>query len=302
MKKTIIAASIAAVVAAPAAFADVKISGQLNYELYSQDSNNTNTGDLGEDLNTDVVISGSEDLGNGMKVSFKLAGSPDGTTEGFGDDQTLTFSGDFGSLKVGRAETFIENKVRAMAANDTSDAFGNEVAGDMGQRSNGMFEYVSPSFSGVKLYISGNSYDANTSHNDDFDMTSVGIEYSNAGLTVRAATADGYDRTSGSANTLTTTKSKEEALAISYKMGDFTVAAVTASQKNAGSAETDETWYGASYAMGSNTISASSNSDSNVDTFSVKHSLSKSTSIGLTHQAAAASADDVTVVTIAHKF
>jgi opacity protein-like surface antigen len=33
MKKTIIAASIAAVVAAPAAFADVSISGMINYEL-----------------------------------------------------------------------------------------------------------------------------------------------------------------------------------------------------------------------------------------------------------------------------
>ena len=48
MKKTIIASAIAAVVAAPAAFAEVKISGNVNMELLDQDAttgwdNSTNT-------------------------------------------------------------------------------------------------------------------------------------------------------------------------------------------------------------------------------------------------------------------
>jgi len=304
MKKTIIAASIAAVVAAPAAFADVSISGQINYELYSQDSNNSN--DMGEDLNSDIVISGSEDLGNGMKASFKLAGSPDGESDGFGDDQIISLSGDFGTVTVGRAETFIESKVRAMAANDTSDVFSNEVEGDMGQRSNGMFEYVSPSFGGAKLYVSANSYDSAATYNDDFDMTSVGIEYSNGPLTVRAATADGYDRTSGSSNTLTTTKSKEEAFGVSYKIDALTFTAVHASQKNAGATKTDEQWYGASYTMGANTFAVSTRKSDTAanedDTFSVKHALSKRTSVGLTIVNDATSANDATVLTVAHSF
>jgi len=48
MKKTIIAAAVASVVAAPAAFADVSISGNVNMELQDKDAttgwgNSTNT-------------------------------------------------------------------------------------------------------------------------------------------------------------------------------------------------------------------------------------------------------------------
>ena len=60
MKKTIIAASIAAVVAAPAAFADVKISGQINQEFFQTDADgytDVTDKDLASDRNTDIVVS-----------------------------------------------------------------------------------------------------------------------------------------------------------------------------------------------------------------------------------------------------
>jgi len=297
MKKTIIAASIAAIVAAPAAFADVKISGQINYEMIDADAN-----DMGEDLNTDVAISGSEDLGNGLKASFKLSGSPDGAADGFGDDQWLALSGDFGTISMGRMETFSESKVRATAANDASDTYGNEVTGTIGERANGVIAYASPSMNGLQVHAAVTSLDASTTQTSDFDQTDFGVSYSNAGLTVMVSQADGYTAITNA------TKATETNVAVKYVMGDFTVAAVRADidYDNAATTDTDETWVGVSYKMGNNTFAASArSSDGNSgddNTFSVKHNLSKSTSIGLTVLDAQAANSDVTVLTVAHSF
>jgi len=297
MKKTIIAASIAAVVAAPAAFADVKISGQINYEIIDADSN-----DLGEDLNTDVAISGSEDLGNGLKASFKLSGSPDGASDGFGDDQWFALSGDFGTVKMGRMETFSESHVRATAANDASDANGNEVTGVVGERANGVIAYASPKMNGLQIHAAVTSLDASTTQTSDFDQTDIGVSYSNAGLTVMVSQADG--NTAITNNTGVT----ETNFAVKYVMGDLTVAAVRAEQDfdAAATTDTDETWVGVSYKMGNNTFAASARSSDGTtgddNTFSVKHAMSKSTSIGLTMVDAQAANSDTTTLTIAHKF
>jgi len=297
MKKTIVAAAVAAVFAAPAAMADVKISGQLNAEFFQADSSTAGSdsghtaSDMNHDLNTDIIISGSEDLGNGMTASFKLGVSPDGnaTAGGAYDDQIISLSGDFGKISVGSMETFIENKVNATAANDTSDTFGNEVGGSgLGQRAAGTIEYVSPNFNGVTVYASARANEAaNTS---DWDTTSIGVAYSNGALTVMAASADGE-----------TANTDETAFAVKYTMGDLTLAAV--SNENG---STDEEWYGASYTMGANTFAVSTlKSDtaaSERDTISVKHALSKRTSVGLTHLNDSTNNEDVTVLTVAHSF
>jgi hypothetical protein len=65
MKKTIIAAAIAASVAAPAAFAEVSISGKVLAEI--------NDGKFGTDDST-IKLSGKEDMGNGMHASFVYEG------------------------------------------------------------------------------------------------------------------------------------------------------------------------------------------------------------------------------------
>jgi hypothetical protein len=56
-------------------------------------------------------------------------------------------------------------------------------------------------------------------------------------------------------------------------MGDFTVKVVDVD------GDADETWVGAEYAMGANTIAISNNSDTEVSTFSVKHAMSKNVSV-----------------------
>jgi predicted porin len=300
MKKTILAASIAALVAAPAAFADVKISGQLNYEFVDADNN-----DMGEDLNTDVVISGSEDLGNGMTASFKLAGSPDGSSDGFGDDQIISLKGDFGTISVGRMETFSESQVRAMAANDTSDSGSNEVAGTVGQRENGVIAYASPSINGFQVHAAATILDSAAGQTKDYDNTDFGVSYSNGPLTIKVGQSDGF--TQDSAGAVTTTQAKETSIGISYTMGDFKVAVVNAEVDIDGTtAATDDTWVGVSYTMGANTFAVSSRSSDTAgaddDTISVKHALSKSTSVGLTHISDETANSDQTILTIAHSF
>jgi len=305
MKKTILAAAIAATVAAPAAMAEVSVSGQINMEWTQDETSVASTNnDLGGDLNTDIVFKGSEDLGNGMKAGFVIAVSPDGNTAGTDrwDDQYLTLSGDFGSIKMGRHELFIENAVNAIAANDASDVLSNEVTGNVGERANNSLEYTSPSFNGVKVVLSARG--SSSAGSDDLDGTGVGIDYSNAGLTVRAAQFDGFN-TSSTGGTVDTTATEETSVAVKYAMGDFTIAAANAEVKTA-SSKTDESWFGVSYQMGANTISASTRSSEGTsgddDTFSVKHALSKQTSVGITFVNAQAANSDKAAITVAHSF
>jgi len=313
MKKTIIASAIAAAVAAPAAFADVSLSGQINQEFYKQDG-----GDLSSDLNSDLVFSGSEDLGNGMKASFKMTFNLDdgaiggdqadasrgsvaiasaSTTTTIDADsahtgsttstQTITLSGDFGAITVGREETLTESMVAAMAANDAADSLSNEVAGNNGTVNNASATYMSPNMNGFQLGLQGQG----TTAGDDLDVTTVMVSYTNGPLTVKASSED-------NAGTDTTV------VAGSYTIDGLTVSAVMSdSDASAG----EETWVGAKYTMGANTIAISRNSAdtrANDDTLiSLSHSMSKQTSayIAWEDDSAAAAADDKKTVLLGVK-
>jgi len=285
MKKTIVAAAVAALVAAPAAFADVSVSGQINQEFFKTDG-----GDLDSDLNSDIVFKASEDLGNGMKASAVIAinyddgeMNGDGTT-GETSEQSIALSGDFGTVKVGRQETVMESRVMAMAANDASDNQTNEITGNNGSTLNAGVSYVSPSFNGLTVIASGHG----TTGSDDLDVTNVGVEYSNAGLTVKYVSEDD----AGTDN---------DALALSYTMGDLTVGAVMMDTNG-----TDKAWYGAKYNMGANTIAVStvrSDAANEDDTIlSLSHALSKRTSAYLVIRNDEDSAADVTLVGVKHSF
>jgi hypothetical protein len=280
MKKTIIAASIAAVVAAPAAFADVKISGQINQEFFQTDADGytgVTDNDLAIDRNTDIVISVSEDLDNGMKAfatisivddasSVNTAPNNTSFTNAAGDDSGMGSSStnivglatDFGTITMGKQELFIESQAAAMAANDAADFLSNEVATTVGETAEGNVEYTSPSMGGFKAVVSIRGEAAG----DDFDKTGYGVEYSNAGLLVRAATMDdnGTDT---------------DVLGIQYSMGDLKMGIVSAEEGTSAR----QTWYGASYKMGNNELAVSTtDSDTrgaNDTIVSLKHSLSK---------------------------
>jgi len=312
MKKTIIASAIAAVVAAPAAFADISVSGQINQEF----SDNNSAGGLQADLNSDLVFQASEDLGNGLKASAKIhlyfdegnygdagnSASDESTTTA---DQTISLSGDFGSLTVGRMEPFIEGKIASQMNIDHADSLDLEWnAGNTG-RSNNMIAYVSPNFNGLTVGVAGGAVEA-AANTDDMDVTSVYVSYSNSGLTVQAATETVSKGTS--------VDEESAAFSASYKMGDLEVRAARMSIENDGNsaaAKTEATFYGAKYTLGANefsvgalnadtTSTASSGNDGDM-IYSVKHSLSKNTNVYLT-QYSDDNADNTTLVGMQMKF
>ena len=265
MKKTIIAASIAAVAAAPAAFADVSISGYASAE-FAEDQ---------MQVNNDIVFKASEDLGNGMKATAKYHMFTDtnatsgtvtqGTDNSATADMSITLSGDFGSLTAGRSEGFDEGVFAAFVNIDAShdaDLEGNFDGGTEVQTRDERLKYVSPSFNGLKVGVT--TQDNGTSKFEDKEYMA---SYSANGLTVMAGRSD--------EGTTETTN-----IAASYKMGDLEVRAAKRDLDVNGT-ETDATFIGAKYTMGANTLALGSveGDASDATIVSVAHALSKKTSV-----------------------
>jgi predicted porin len=157
MKKTLVAAAVAAVVAAPAvSFADVKISGNVIQEFVSDgDETGVSEDGLESKAAVDLVFSVSEDLGNGMSAFAKIHTLRDNGGSG-NADQVVGLKGDFGTIVVGRMEDFSEGKVAAMAATDSSDTLSIEPNGAYNTaRAEGGMAYVSPSFNGLTFGVAG---------------------------------------------------------------------------------------------------------------------------------------------------
>jgi len=283
MKKTIIAASVAAAVAAPAAFADVSISGMVNPEFI--DSGVKSTDSFGA-VNTDLVFKGSEDLGNGMKASFKYHLFNDGanttsTAAGNGvADTSVTLSGDFGAISAGRMESFHEAKVQGFLNIDASHDLDLETNIDnagFGDRGNAVVAYTSPSMNGLQVSVATAMVnDIDTTNGSDSgswnDVTDVMVSYSANGLTVFAERIDAdYASTDDSA----------EAIGASYKMGDLELRAMRRTT-DVSNTEVDTDFLGVKYTMGAITLAAGTiDNDTNGDAsiLSASYALSKRTSV-----------------------
>jgi hypothetical protein len=304
MKKTIIAAAVAAAVAAPAAFADVSVSGQINQEFYKIED-----GDLSSDRNADVVFKASEDLGNGMKAFATVSITMDTGSDGAGQTsanqsdandeepgieagstQVVGLTGSFGTITMGKQELFIESHVAAMAANDASDYLTNEVDTAIGTAGEATITYLSPSINGFKLGL-GATGDTSGANND-LDDTEIMLEYSNGPLLARV----GYANDDSAAQ-------DETIIGVQYTIGDLTLGLVN---QRSDAANGDETWVGAKYAMGANTlaISANSSDDSANDDkiISLSHAMSKNVSVYVAHESDGTANADTTLAGMAVKF
>jgi predicted porin len=283
MKKTIIAASIAAVAAAPAAFAEVSISGYASAE-YVEDAMR---------INNDIVFKASEDLGNGMKATAKYHmftdtnhtdnSTPDSKTA----DMSITLSGDFGSLTAGRSEGFDEGVFAAFVNIDAShdlDLEGNFDGAAEVQTRDERLKYVSPSFNGLKVGVT--TQDNGTSKFEDKEYM---VSYSANGLMVMAGRSD--EGTNETTN-----------IAASYKMGDLEVRAAKRDLDMNG-VETDATFIGAKYTMGANTLAIGSVDADAADAtiVSVAHAFSKNTSVYVVNHDVDGG-DSTTLIGLSQKF
>ena len=108
-------------------------------------------------------IKGSEDLGNGMTVSFKLENGFNADDGSFGDDRlfnresSLTLSGDFGKLSFGRMGAIgsaAGDFDAAFAIGDAFDGGDGDVFGfATSDRYDNMVTYQTPSFSGFQATV-----------------------------------------------------------------------------------------------------------------------------------------------------
>jgi len=308
MKKTMIAASIAAVVAAPAAFADVTVSGAAQQEFLDIDGS---TVGLQSDSAYDINIKSTEDLGNGMKAMavISLQSDYDGTASNGRNDQYVGISGDFGTVILGKVESFTEGKVAAQASVDSSESLSIEPGSGSDRVSKGgAIAYVSPTINGLHVAAACITDETITAANDGgstCDHTDVMVAYSNGPLSVSAG------KTSYANTASTGTKNDQQAIAVKYNMGDLNLVAVSTNTKQAG-VDIDGYMVGATYAMGANKIgvgfmnqdtSATADEDQYIVDFS--HALSKSTSIYVTYHNddnGAAADVDTTAIGVKHSF
>jgi len=278
MKKTIIAAAIAASVAAPA-FAEVSISGMMNpewvkegsdYDL-SDSANNSTAAGPGTGVNTDLVFQSSEDLGNGLKAGVKYHIFHDHANSQVAD-LSASLSGDFGTIIAGRFEPFSESTMDAWANIDASHDLDLEDNDNAIGRQQMAAAYVSPSINGLTVAVASVTVDGDGNGNTDLsEATEMFAKYTNGALTVMAS------------NTAVDQGNEITSFGGGYKMGDLEVRVMSRQSDDGAGASADSLFYGAKYTMGANTIAAgvmdkdAADSDSNIISFS--HALSKNTNV-----------------------
>jgi len=315
MKKKIIAAAIAAVVAAPA-MADVSISGNVKYKLTDTDAN---TGDWGGSLDNSITFKASEDLGNGMSAFAQITLDTDemdhtdndttaalaantsledraaidavdnSGTENLTKDQKIGLTGGFGTVVMGRMEYLFEGVVSAKM-----DVAGLESASLIENGRVNAIGYVSPTVNGVHIAAAGNQSD--TTDSGLFQHKEVLVAYDNGPLSVIASHADVAD-----AHTYQT-------LYLGYKVGDLSLAAMTTEKDfdAAGTADIKDNIFRLDYAMGNNKLTLGTKSSDTAgedrDIIKLVHSMSKRTSIYAEHADVEAANSDFTTLGINHNF
>ena len=192
-KKTLAGLAVAGLFSGAAMAADVNVYGVVDLGLMY---NHTKTEAL--NTNKDAVVStkddslvmksgmnagsrfglrGSEDLGNGMTVSFKLENGFDADSgklgqDGrlFGREASLTLSGAFGQVSFGRmggVASAAGTYDYVYAIGDAFDGFDNGIGGLVQSgRYDNMITYQTPEFAGMKV-LAQYSFKNNTVANDD---------------------------------------------------------------------------------------------------------------------------------------
>jgi len=300
MKKTIIAAAVAAAVAAPAAFADVTVYGKMHYALDSVDKNGTTTDEYNSAASR-WGLKGSTDLGNGMSAFFKNEYGMN-TIDDAADtrrDAYIGLKGDFGTITAGRMGAPTKGLLYGTGNVQLADSSeGNDFGGafvSKTHRVNNALAY-SNSFNGVNVVaaVTGDTGQTGFSENKSFsvDTTVAGVKVGYASLNYGDTTAD------------------VDIVGAKMSMDALTVGVVYEDVDNT----EDTTGISLSYKMGNNTLSFSTaetdsktaGSDETRTRFGIQHSFGKTTSIYAAYAEidsdTAASDNETTAVGIIHTF
>ena len=162
MKKHLIAAAVAGVLAAPA-MAQVSVYGIMDLAVRSSSPDvgpSTTTIESGSFYTSRLGFKGTEDLGGGLKASFTLEGKVDsdtGATTLGNRESSVALSGGFGAITLGRTDTSQSEAVELVAhfANmGNLGLHGTALANpEYGGDQRIAIRYTSPSMGGVTLQV-----------------------------------------------------------------------------------------------------------------------------------------------------
>jgi predicted porin len=273
MNKKLIALAIAAAIAPAAAMADsgnVSISGNLHMSVDSLNGKNAAGDNLDRNTNissnsSNIVFSGDEDLGNGLKAVWKLSTYVGMGATGNGDNSWtngnsyIGLNGGFGTALVGKHDTPMKLTSRKY------DLFGDQIGDNRNMtsqadggagwdlRPDNVIAYISPTMSGVHgaiAYVSNTAAGAAT--DKTVDAWSGLVMYDQGPVSVTAA----YERHNlGNANDAANDESAWR-LGAGYTAGDIKVVGLYQKTKDVGgSSDGRKTWgLGGAYKMAANTI------------------------------------------------
>ena len=194
MKKHLIAAAVAGVLAAPA-MAQVTVYGIMDLAVRSSSPDvgpSTTTIESGSFYTSRLGFKGTEDLGGGLKASFTLEGkvvADTGETTLGNRESSVALSGGFGAITLGRTDTSQSEAVELVAHFANMGNFGlhgtalanPEYGGDQPNT----IRYTSPSMGGVTLQVGTSLGDERGGD----DNNSISLAYATGPLSL----AVGYD-------------------------------------------------------------------------------------------------------------
>ena len=308
MKKHLIAAAVAAAVAVPAMAQNVTVYGRLDAGY--RDTENKSNGSISTASNaigynafttSRIGVTGSEDLGGGLKAGFTVegniaaaagtTGSNNATAFNFGRHQFLTLSGGFGTVLAGKTDSMVKavfDSYDAGYSNNITGAFDSlgNGAGIVGNRRDATVRYTTNAMSGLSLSagVMNSTSEAGTVKTEDNNGYEVGARYAAGKLSVGVAFRDADSKVGTTSDTTT----KTTALGASYDLGSVVLFGqyFDQSDKNkvAGTkVDTDAYAIGARLPMGATTLFASYTSGDQGTTdltgfqLGLKHDLSKRT-------------------------
>jgi predicted porin len=264
MKKTIIAAAVAASVAAPAAFADVTVYGKIHQAL--TDGNATaSVNNVAEAADVEnqtsnasrVGFKGTEDLGNGMSAFFLMewaADTTDAAAAGGARDGYVGLKGDFGTLAFGRMAGATKATLYGTGNDAMPDSFdGIDFSGSFASkadRHNDVVAYKN-GFNGVNVTLAA----AGNGADDNFANTSIGLDTTVGG--VKVAIAQLNSEGNGKDTTIAGAKMSFDALTVGvvYEDAENVPATGTILGTATGAAGDQETTgVSATYKMGNNVL------------------------------------------------
>ena len=158
MKKHLIAAAVAGILAAPA-MAQVSVYGIMDLAVRSSSPDvgpSTTTMVSGSFYTSRLGFKGTEDLGGGLKASFTLEGKVDsdtGATTLGNRESSVALSGGFGEIRLGRTDTSLSEGIDTLAHFAQMGNFGLNGAGEYTGDQANTIRYTSPSMGGVTLQV-----------------------------------------------------------------------------------------------------------------------------------------------------